>query len=430
MAGLSLDWCHVAMAAISAGTETTGAPLRWCNSWQADPPRAGILDSAATSPPGAALKDVDPAVGNRSGCVLAMVAIGWEGETQTGAFFGSAALVLAGLLWGLRQKLRRPSVTSQKYFTDPAGHAQCPPQSKPNLAHGRPGRGGQFFNCCPGCVSPDSHRARHGRISNGWPRPICRCTSIWATTKAGWNWDLPTRDEKSLGEHSSPCISGATGRGCQLLESVSDHPATGAWRPRIPVWSQPVCLGRASPLPDHWLDPWQLLESELGSDDTGRPIVPMILDRETAYYSLHLYRVGDRMTIRDQFDQAVTMQIVGLLAGSLLQGDLLISQSHFQQLFPSRAGTQFFLLAENQTPSRKAESGKNGQRRPRSRLATGKPPGRQRLRYDPHRAAIGPIHGGPKHLSVDIPESGHAGNAAGNIGTGRRPVARRAATTW
>jgi ABC-type antimicrobial peptide transport system permease subunit len=40
------------------------------------------------------------------------------------------------------------------------------------------------------------------------------------------------------------------------------------------------------------------------------------------------------------------MQIVGLLAGSLLQGDLLVSQSHFQQLFPSRTGTQFFLLRE------------------------------------------------------------------------------------
>jgi hypothetical protein len=89
---------------------------------------------------------------------------------------------------------------------------------------------------------------------------------------------------------------------------------------------------------------WTLLSKDLGNDDDGRPIVPVVFDRNTAFYSLKLYRIGDRLTIRDGQGRDATLQIVGLLANSVLQGDALISDANFQRLFPEESGRRFFLI--------------------------------------------------------------------------------------
>lgn len=111
-------------------------------------------------------------------------------------------------------------------------------------------------------------------------------------------------------------------------------------------------------------NPWIMLERALGVDDRGRPIIPAVLDMSTAYYSLHLRGVGDRLEIRDGADQPVTLQIVGLLKNSMLQGNLLISEANFVQLFPDVGGYRYFLLehlpageaADGQRPSLSAGS--------------------------------------------------------------------------
>jgi ABC-type antimicrobial peptide transport system permease subunit len=70
----------------------------------------------------------------------------------------------------------------------------------------------------------------------------------------------------------------------------------------------------------------------------------MVLDRNTAFYSLKLYKLGDQLTIRDALDRPVTLQIVGMLANSILQGDVIVSESNFVRLFPEVAGRRFFLV--------------------------------------------------------------------------------------
>ncbi len=51
------------------------------------------------------------------------------------------------------------------------------------------------------------------------------------------------------------------------------------------------------------LDPWTLLESDLGVDGDGVPLVPVILEKNTAVYSLHLDgRVGEKYDIGDGGD--------------------------------------------------------------------------------------------------------------------------------
>jgi ABC-type antimicrobial peptide transport system permease subunit len=94
----------------------------------------------------------------------------------------------------------------------------------------------------------------------------------------------------------------------------------------------------------HRSDNWRVLEMDLGDDEKGRGILPVVLDASTAVYSLHLEGVGDRFTIRDAADQPVTLQVVGLLKNSMMQGNLLLSERDFLQIFPDTGGYRFFLL--------------------------------------------------------------------------------------
>jgi len=92
-------------------------------------------------------------------------------------------------------------------------------------------------------------------------------------------------------------------------------------------------------------NPWLLLERDLGRTDDHRPVVPVVLDLNTAMYSLHLWQgVGSRYELADGHGGKITLEIVGLLANSIFQGQLLISETWFERLFPELSGYRFFLI--------------------------------------------------------------------------------------
>lgn len=94
------------------------------------------------------------------------------------------------------------------------------------------------------------------------------------------------------------------------------------------------------------------LDVNLGSDAEGRGVVPVVLDLATAMYSLHLSgAIGDQLVIRDSDDQAVTLQVVGLLQNSILQGDLIVSDTNFRRLFPTESGSRLFLIRSSAAPA-------------------------------------------------------------------------------
>jgi ABC-type antimicrobial peptide transport system permease subunit len=73
--------------------------------------------------------------------------------------------------------------------------------------------------------------------------------------------------------------------------------------------------------------------------------VPVVLDQNTARYSLRLYGgVGQTFTVTFGADQPVTFRVVGLLSNSVLQGNLLISEANFKRLFPDVSGYRYFLI--------------------------------------------------------------------------------------
>lgn len=86
------------------------------------------------------------------------------------------------------------------------------------------------------------------------------------------------------------------------------------------------------------------LAAERAGADRGGAI-PVIIDKNTAWYSLKVYLPGTRFTIDYPGVGPVEFELVGLLDNSLLQGVLLVAEDDFLRLFPKNVGQRFFLVA-------------------------------------------------------------------------------------
>jgi hypothetical protein len=88
-------------------------------------------------------------------------------------------------------------------------------------------------------------------------------------------------------------------------------------------------------------NPWQLLAA--APTPVGEPI-PVVIDQETAMYSLQLYQgIGEEFTF-DYDGRPITFRVAGLLSLSILHGSLLISEADFGRLFPTISGYRYFLI--------------------------------------------------------------------------------------
>jgi hypothetical protein len=92
---------------------------------------------------------------------------------------------------------------------------------------------------------------------------------------------------------------------------------------------------------DERANPWRLLR---GNHEPYEP-VPVILDQNTAMYSLQLYYgVGEEFTRVYPGGQEIRFRVVGLLSNSVLQGSLLVGEAAFKRLFPQISGYRYFLV--------------------------------------------------------------------------------------
>jgi ABC-type lipoprotein release transport system permease subunit len=91
-------------------------------------------------------------------------------------------------------------------------------------------------------------------------------------------------------------------------------------------------------------NPWLMLNRSLETD-----VIPVIADANSMTYVLHK-QIGDDLVIKPG-GQPVRLRLVGALSDSILQGELLMSETNFLKLFPDREGYQFLLV---ESPSRPA----------------------------------------------------------------------------
>ncbi len=89
-------------------------------------------------------------------------------------------------------------------------------------------------------------------------------------------------------------------------------------------------------------NPWLVLRQPLGDVNDA---VPMVLDKNTAMYSLHLMKgVGEEFTVQDDDGRSVTFRVAGLLSNTILQGSLFIDEENFKRLYPDISGYNLFLI--------------------------------------------------------------------------------------
>jgi len=92
-------------------------------------------------------------------------------------------------------------------------------------------------------------------------------------------------------------------------------------------------------------NPWLLLESPL-SDGA----IPAIADANSMTYVLHR-KLGEDVILDPGGSHPVRLRLVGALADSIFQGELLISEQNFLRAFPDQPGYRFFLI---EPPTEKA----------------------------------------------------------------------------
>ena len=93
---------------------------------------------------------------------------------------------------------------------------------------------------------------------------------------------------------------------------------------------------------------WQVLAEPTPK---GKPI-PVVLDKNTAMYSQHLYGgIGEEFERDYGGGRVVRFRVAGLLANSILQGSLLIGEADMQRLFTDISGYRYFLI-ESDNPEK------------------------------------------------------------------------------
>jgi putative ABC transport system permease protein len=72
-------------------------------------------------------------------------------------------------------------------------------------------------------------------------------------------------------------------------------------------------------------------------------VIPVVIDQATAQWALKLGGVGARFELPVDAGPA-TFEIVGLLEPGILQGSLIVSERHFERLFPQASGYALALV--------------------------------------------------------------------------------------
>jgi putative ABC transport system permease protein len=273
-----------------------------------------------------------------------------QGEARAGIFFVSGAAVLALLLGEVRHQLRLAGQGGASWR-----QISLPALAALNTAR-HPGRStltiglvatATFLIAAISAFQLDSGEEGTGGFA------------IVATSDRPIHFDLNTPDgriELGFADRDSRLLDDWTTYSLRVADG-EDASCLNLYRPTQPrvlgvskvfVESAGSGFGWTGGPPEKGLPSrWWLLNDKLGNDVSGRPIVPVVLDAATAIYSLHLSGVGSRFVIHDGEGADTTVEVVGLLKNSVLQGNVLMSEANFLRLFPDVGGYRWFLIAPN-----------------------------------------------------------------------------------
>ncbi|MCA9197287.1 MAG: ABC transporter permease [Planctomycetales bacterium] len=287
---------------------------------------------------------------------IALAATGFflTAEAQAGAFFGCGACVLTSLLVRFGTLIRRAAVgTSRTVFS--TGHVVVRNISR------NPGRStltvGLMASACFLIVAISAFRLRPTDEGTGGfqlvaksSHPIFVDLSSADVRQDEFGGDADVLDNVQV---VSLRYQGGDDASCRNLYQSSQPQILGVTDQLVNRFDAEVAEGF------QWAgaelvegnNPWRLLSKRTATPD-DQPI-PVILDKNTAMYSLHLYGgIGEEFEIDYDLGQPVRFKVVALLSNSVLQGSLLVSEADLLHMFPRIGGYRFFLIdcpAESQS---------------------------------------------------------------------------------
>lgn len=103
-------------------------------------------------------------------------------------------------------------------------------------------------------------------------------------------------------------------------------------------------------------NPWRLLDSPQPHSGTQEDPIPVVIDKNTANYSLKIYILNTVKQIEYDSGEAIYIRVVGFLENTLLQGSLIISEQDFEKVFPAIGGYQYFLIREETAAGAESQS--------------------------------------------------------------------------
>jgi len=90
-------------------------------------------------------------------------------------------------------------------------------------------------------------------------------------------------------------------------------------------------------------DPWLSLGQTLTDASGVGEVIPAIADETVIKWGLGM-SVGDTLVYHDADDRVLKLLLIGGLAPSVFQGNVLISEAHFVRNYPASSGTEVFLV--------------------------------------------------------------------------------------
>ncbi len=323
--------------------------------------------------------------------VLALVAIGTaavlpDKEAQTGAFFGGGSLLLIGGIllasWWMKRSVGRASLPGKSGLSAQNSNTNNSPgrdarptaftladlaarsiarRRKRSLATIALLASGSFLIVAVGANRLDAHLDATKRSSGTGGFAFLGESSLPIvddpnTTRGRENLNLPDKglagvsfvpmrvkdgDEASclnLGRAQRPRLLGVNPellarRGAFSFASmIKGFSRTNGWLGlSTESWNDGVLENSSTPAPQHSYTPSRV------------PVIPAIGDANSIQWAMGK-SVGDTLDYVDERGQPFKVRIVGAVANSILQGQLLIDEAAFKARFPSIAGHRMFLV--------------------------------------------------------------------------------------
>ena len=284
------------------------------------------------------------AVGAGLGCVALIVSAG-DGSAAAGSFFGAGALFLVSSLAVSRLLLGRVALGAAVRRAGRRGHP------RPAQRHATAG------------AQPDDDRPagqRHLPRARGRGEPA-RVSPGRLGALLGDRRLRPLRSLEPAGPARSGLRRRARGLGADLGGELADVRIVPM---RVREGDDASCLNLSLPQNPQLVgvtaeqlaaresftfagvaggspqveNPWLLLDRR----EPGGPI-PAIGDQASVTWAMHK-ALGDELEYTDERGRSFRVRIVATVSGSLLQGNLLIAERAFQELFPSESGYRMFLI--------------------------------------------------------------------------------------